>query len=93
MPTALNLEDITGVDNEIKEEDFEHIPLKSRFIAALRCIAFSIVSSSVAEDPSSATTCLALRLAEGTCGTEVGGEGGDVGGGGEGARTGGVGGV
>jgi hypothetical protein len=48
MPTAFNLEEITGVDNEIKEEDLELIPLKSRFMAALRRIAFCIVSSSVA---------------------------------------------
>jgi hypothetical protein len=44
MPTAFNLEDITGVDNEIKEEDFEHIPLKSRFIAALRRIALILIN-------------------------------------------------
>jgi hypothetical protein len=36
MPTAFNLEEITGVDKEIKEEDLELIrPLKSRFMAAL----------------------------------------------------------
>jgi hypothetical protein len=40
MPTPFNLEDITGVDKEIKEEDLELIPLKSRFMAALHCIAF-----------------------------------------------------
>jgi hypothetical protein len=51
MPTAFNLEEITGVDKEIKEEDLELIPLKSRFTAALRRIDFCIVSSSVAEEP------------------------------------------
>jgi hypothetical protein len=99
MPTAFNLEEITGVDKGIKEEDFEFIPVKPRFRAALRRIAFFIVSSSVAEDPSSATTCLLLRLTIGAqgivCGS-VGGEGGLVDGAGsvgEEARTGDVGGV
>jgi hypothetical protein len=72
MPTAFNLEEITGVDNETKEEDLDLIPLKSRFIAALRRIAFCIVSSSVVEDPSSATACLVLRLSIGAHDTESG---------------------
>jgi hypothetical protein len=50
MPTAFNLEEITGVDKGIKEEDVEFIPVKSRFKAALRRIAFFIVSSSIAEE-------------------------------------------
>jgi hypothetical protein len=77
MPTAFNLEEITGVDNEIKEEDLELIPLKSRFMAALCRIAFCIVSSSVVEDPSSATTCLVLCLTIGTQGIERGGDDGE----------------
>jgi hypothetical protein len=55
------LEDKTGVDKDKKEEEREDIPLKSRFIAALRRIAFFMVSSSVATEPSSATVCLVLR--------------------------------
>jgi hypothetical protein len=77
MPTACNLEEITGVDNEIKEEDLELIPVKSRFMAALRRIAFSKESSSVVEDPSSATTCLVLRLTIGAQGIERGGDDGE----------------
>jgi hypothetical protein len=38
------LEDKTGVDKDKKEEEREVIPLKSRFIAALRRIAFCIAS-------------------------------------------------
>jgi hypothetical protein len=72
MPIAFNLEEITGVDNETKEEDLDLIPLKSRFIAALHRIAFCIVSSSVVEDPSSATACLVLCLTIGAHGTESG---------------------
>jgi hypothetical protein len=60
MPTAFNLEEITGVDNETKEEDLDLIPLKSRFIAAVRRIAFCIVSSSVVEDPSDVYALLFL---------------------------------
>jgi hypothetical protein len=75
MPTAFNLEEIIGVDNEIKEEDLNRIPLKSRFMADLRRIAFCIVSSSVVEDPSSATTCLVLCLTIGAHGIESGGDG------------------
>jgi hypothetical protein len=95
MPTAFNLEEITGVDKEIKEEDLEFIPVKSGFRAALRRIAFFIVSSSVAEDPSSATTCLLLRLTIGAQGIVCGSVGGEGGAGsvGEEARTGDVGGV
>jgi hypothetical protein len=77
MPTAFNLEEITGVDNEIKEEDLELIPEKSRFIAALRRIAFCKVSSSVTEDPPSATTCLVLRFTIGAQGIEHGGDDGE----------------
>jgi hypothetical protein len=98
MPTAFNLEEITGVDKEIKEEDLALIPLKSRFAAALRRIAFCKVSSSVAEEPSSATGCLVLRLTIGAQGIERGGGGGEealsIGAGevvGEEARTGDVG--
>jgi hypothetical protein len=40
MPTVFDLEETTGVDKEIKEEDLELIPLKLRFTAALRRIAF-----------------------------------------------------
>jgi hypothetical protein len=54
---------MTFVGNETKEEDDEFIPLKSRFLVAFLCIAFCIVSSSVAMEPSSATVCLELRLA------------------------------
>jgi hypothetical protein len=99
MPTAFNLEEITGVDKGIKEEDLEFIPVKSRFKAALRRIAFLRVSSFVAEDPSSATTCLLLRLtigAQGIVRGSVGGGRGVVDGPGsvgEEARTGDVGGV
>jgi hypothetical protein len=99
MPTAFNLEEITGVDKGIKEEDLEFIPVKSRFKAALRRIAFFIVSSSVAEDPSSVTTCLLLCLtigAQGIVHDSVGGEGAeaeDAGSVGEEARMGDVGGV
>jgi hypothetical protein len=78
MPTAFNLEEITRLDNEIKEEDLELITLKSRFMAALRRIAFCIVSSSVAEEPSSATACLVLRLTLGAHGIERGGGDGEV---------------
>jgi hypothetical protein len=74
MPTAFNLEEITGVDNEIKEEDLDRIPLNSRFMADLRRIDFCIVSSSVAEDPSSATTCLVLCLTICAHGIESGGD-------------------
>jgi hypothetical protein len=98
MPTAFNLEEITGVDKEIKEEDLELIPLKSRFMAALRHIAFYKVSSSVAEEPSSATVCLELRLTIGANGIDRGGGDGELdlsdeagGGDDEGARTGDVG--
>jgi hypothetical protein len=97
MPTAFNLEDITGVDKEIKEEDLERVPPKSRFMAALRRIAFSIESSSVVEDPSSSTACLVLRLTIGAHGTAIGGDAEEEdlteGAGGEGteARTGDVG--
>jgi hypothetical protein len=94
MPTAFNLEEITGVDKEIKEEDLELIPMKSRFTAALRRIAFCKVSSSVAEEPSSTTECLELCLTIGAHGIECGGGDGEValsdGAGGvddEGART------
>jgi hypothetical protein len=97
MPTAFNLEEITGVDKEIKEEDLELIPLKSRFMAALCCIAFCKVSSSVTEEPSSATVCLELRLTICAHGIECGGGDGEVdlveeaGGDDEGAWTGDVG--
>jgi hypothetical protein len=63
MPTKLNLEDKTGIDKGIKEEDRVSIPLKSRFLVAFLRIALIIISSSVAVEPSSATACLALRLA------------------------------
>jgi hypothetical protein len=77
MPTAFNLEEITRVDSEIKEEDLELIPEKSRFMAAFRRIAFCKVSSSVAEDPSSATTCLVLCLTIGAQGIEHGDDDGE----------------
>jgi hypothetical protein len=86
IPTVFNFEDNIVVGKEMKEEDLEHIPLPSRFKVALRCIAFVIVSSSVATEPSSASTCLVLRLVGGACAaTGGGGEGksvlaGDIGG-------------
>jgi hypothetical protein len=99
MPTTFNLEYIIGVDKETKEEDYEFIPLKSRFIAALRRMAFCMVSSSVVEDPSSATVCLVLHLGVGAQGTiRSGGDGEaalpkDADDDGEGALIGDVGGV
>jgi hypothetical protein len=66
-PTAFYLEDKTGVDKDKKEER-DVIPLMSRFIVALRRIAFCMVSSSVATEPSSATVCLVLRRGGGAHG-------------------------
>jgi hypothetical protein len=67
------LEEITGVDNERKEEDLDLIPPKSRLMAALHRIGFCKVSSSIIEDPSSATACLVLCLTIGAHGMESGG--------------------
>jgi hypothetical protein len=73
------LEDKIGVDKEINEEDFKDIPLQSRFIAALRCIAFYKVSSSVVTEPSSTTACRALHLEGGAHGTTGVNDSGEVG--------------
>jgi hypothetical protein len=62
IPTKLSLEDKTCVGNAIKEEGEGSIPLKLRFLAGFLRMAFCIVSSFVAIEPSSATTCLVLRL-------------------------------
>jgi hypothetical protein len=64
---------MTLVDKETKEEDDGFIPLKSRFLAAFLRIAFCIVSSSVAMEPSSATGFLELRLAGAPYEVAVGG--------------------
>jgi hypothetical protein len=77
-PTAFNLEDKTGVDKDKKEEERDVIPLKSRFIVALRRIAFCMVSSSVATEPSSATVCLVLRRGGGAHGTTGGADVGEA---------------
>jgi hypothetical protein len=66
------LEYKTGVDKDRKEEECEVIPLKLRFIVALRRIVFCMVSSSVATEPSSATVCLVLRREGGAHGTTGG---------------------
>jgi hypothetical protein len=63
IATEFNFEDKTCIGKGIKEDEEESIPLKSRFLAAFLRIAFCIVSSSVAEDPSSVAACLVLHLA------------------------------
>jgi hypothetical protein len=79
-PTLASLDDITLSEKGKKDLELDFIPHGSRFIAALRRIAFVMVSSSVAFAPSASIAWRELRLwmAGGCCrgGTTDLGDGG-----------------
>jgi hypothetical protein len=72
------LEEITGVEKERYDLETGDVPSPSKFCTALRRIAFFIESSSIVDEPSAATVCLALRLESGVNTVAGLGEGGGV---------------
>jgi hypothetical protein len=70
-PTLLKLEAMCEEEKLVKDLALEDVPTESRFLTALRRIAFVVTSSSVADAPFPSSTCRPLRLT-GVCESDVG---------------------